>query len=354
METLPVIDLSDQACIGGNVGLRPFREGGPRLEAESLGKKIIYHNYGHGGSGVSLAPGSVWYTVNSFLRHCYGLYSGPVAVLGSGYMGLLTAESLSRRGIAVVLYADSFPQRGFVFKPGTSCITSQVAGGYWMPFGVDITDQKLHRDMQEESWRYYTQCIRRQIYSGICFRDAYCFGEYNPFAQSFLPIRIRDEMKPHRIKFKFEGSATVIEVLKFRTISINGELFLSDVLDALRKRSNVKVIQRKFDSLEVVTALTEGIVFNCLGLGAGKVFKDDKMVSIKGQLLYLKPQPGINSFIFGQGNYGRFSVYPLGNKLAVGLTYEKGKGDLILEEDVLAKYKTVLEKFYQEYGVFVS
>ena len=38
-------------------GLRPFREDGPRIEAEPAGEKLLLHNYGHGGGGWSLAPG---------------------------------------------------------------------------------------------------------------------------------------------------------------------------------------------------------------------------------------------------------------------------------------------------------
>ncbi len=37
---------------------RPFREGGNRLEKIFSNGKVIVHNYGHGGAGVSLAPGS--------------------------------------------------------------------------------------------------------------------------------------------------------------------------------------------------------------------------------------------------------------------------------------------------------
>jgi D-amino-acid oxidase len=40
-----------------SVGLRPIREGGCRLEALWNGDKLIVHNYGHGGAGVTLAWG---------------------------------------------------------------------------------------------------------------------------------------------------------------------------------------------------------------------------------------------------------------------------------------------------------
>ncbi len=40
------------------VGLRPYREGDVRVEAEDINGKLIVHNYGHGGAGVTLSWGS--------------------------------------------------------------------------------------------------------------------------------------------------------------------------------------------------------------------------------------------------------------------------------------------------------
>jgi len=52
---LPSLKLGD--VVGVKTGLRPLREGGPRVELESMGTKIIAHNYGHGGSGWTLSWG---------------------------------------------------------------------------------------------------------------------------------------------------------------------------------------------------------------------------------------------------------------------------------------------------------
>jgi D-amino-acid oxidase len=49
--------LSRDQVTNVRVGLRPFREDGPRLEVEAVGDKLLLHNYGHGGGGWSLAPG---------------------------------------------------------------------------------------------------------------------------------------------------------------------------------------------------------------------------------------------------------------------------------------------------------
>ena len=42
---------------------RPLRAAGPRLDSERIGDTLVVHNYGHGGSGWTLAPGSAQYVV---------------------------------------------------------------------------------------------------------------------------------------------------------------------------------------------------------------------------------------------------------------------------------------------------
>lgn len=45
---------------------RPMKHGMPNLSIEEINSKVIAHNYGHGGSGSTLGPGSAKY-VNSLL-----------------------------------------------------------------------------------------------------------------------------------------------------------------------------------------------------------------------------------------------------------------------------------------------
>ncbi|MDE2025464.1 MAG: FAD-binding oxidoreductase [Patescibacteria group bacterium] len=51
-------DLKEADIIGTIVGLRPYRRGGVRVEAQEVKGKLIIHNYGHGGGGVTLSWGS--------------------------------------------------------------------------------------------------------------------------------------------------------------------------------------------------------------------------------------------------------------------------------------------------------
>ena len=40
------------------VGLRPYRPGGFVVDAQRFGNKLLVHNYGHGGAGMSLSWGT--------------------------------------------------------------------------------------------------------------------------------------------------------------------------------------------------------------------------------------------------------------------------------------------------------
>src|SRR5215212_4516646 len=104
------------------VGLRPYRPEGFVLTNERLGEKLVVHNYGHGGGGVSLS----WGVAQLAAEQARNLEDKAVAVLGCGVVGLSTARVLQRRGKAVTVYARELP-------PET---TSNVAGALWYPTHV--------------------------------------------------------------------------------------------------------------------------------------------------------------------------------------------------------------------------
>jgi D-amino-acid oxidase len=48
--------LRGAEILGHRVGLRPWRSE-VRLESEPFGGSVLWHNYGHGGAGISMAWG---------------------------------------------------------------------------------------------------------------------------------------------------------------------------------------------------------------------------------------------------------------------------------------------------------
>src|SRR3546814_1879798 len=71
-------------------GLRPYRPGGFVVRADTLGTKRLVHNYGHGGSGITMS----WGTAKLAVEIGAPGHSGPVAVIGAGIVGLSTARLL--------------------------------------------------------------------------------------------------------------------------------------------------------------------------------------------------------------------------------------------------------------------
>ena len=99
-------DLSNEKIIAYSTGLRPYRKTGIRLEAEEIGDKLVIHDYGHGGAGISLSWGCAQEAINILKTHIST--PCPVAIIGAGVIGLTTAHLLKDQGYDVTIYADKF------------------------------------------------------------------------------------------------------------------------------------------------------------------------------------------------------------------------------------------------------
>ena len=55
---LPKVDVATERVIRVDVGLRPYRAQGFRVERQTLADKALIHNYGHGGGGITLSWGT--------------------------------------------------------------------------------------------------------------------------------------------------------------------------------------------------------------------------------------------------------------------------------------------------------
>ena len=66
---LPVVNASWDRVIRTTIGLRPHRPSGFVLRAEKLDSKTLIHNFGHGGSGMSLSWGTASMATDLALPH---------------------------------------------------------------------------------------------------------------------------------------------------------------------------------------------------------------------------------------------------------------------------------------------
>src|SRR5262245_29142991 len=145
------VRVSRDRIIREIVGLRPYRSEGFVVEAQRIGNKLLVHNYGHGGAGITLSWGTATQAVDlvrDFIeqqtprsgRSARAVPQRRFAVIGCGVNGLSTARMLQRRYQdgpgTVTIYARDLP-------PET---TSNIAAGYWSPvslFDADVASTKF-------------------------------------------------------------------------------------------------------------------------------------------------------------------------------------------------------------------
>src|SRR5688572_25382555 len=103
LRPLAPVKVARNRIIRTVVGLRPFRPEGFVVRAERVGNKLLIHNYGHGGSGVTLSWGTSSLAVDlaretsAPVRRRSRTRQKRFAVLGCGVVGLSTARLLQQR-----------------------------------------------------------------------------------------------------------------------------------------------------------------------------------------------------------------------------------------------------------------
>ncbi|MBK6702408.1 MAG: FAD-dependent oxidoreductase [Caulobacteraceae bacterium] len=310
---LPPVLVSEDRIIRVDVGLRPYRPSGFRVEREALGNKVLVHNYGHGGGGITLS----WGTAKMAVDLGYDTSKPDVAVLGCGAVGLATARLLQERGANVRIYAKDLP-------PNT---TSNVAGAQWWPSSTfdDETATPEIRQRQFEAARFAFRRYQSLVGDayGVSWEINYSLSN-NP--NSTYPAGPDDPMHALIVNLRSlapdEHNFPSPFVRQFDTMMIETPLYLRRMeLDVRQAGGEIHV--REFADISQVQALPEQTIFNCTGLGAGRLFGDTEIEPVRGQLAILLPQPEIDYNVIGRG-------YMFGRRdgIVLGGTFEHGNWSL--------------------------
>ena len=289
------------------VGLRPYRPSGFVLEAEPLGDKLLVHNYGHGGCGVTLS----WGTAQLAVEHALQRSNRQAAVIGCGAVGLATARLLQDHGFYVTIYAKALP-------PET---TSNMAGALWLPVTLVDRNRRTPRfDQQLEqatrfAWRYFQTLVGERY--GVHWVETDCIEDRNDPELPHEVERIADlvpfnplEPNPYPTRF----------ARRLHTMLIEPPTYLRAVLEDFRLTGG-NVVVREFADRASLSQLDEPIIVNCTGLGAHDLVGDAELQPIKGQLTVLLPQPEIDYATVGPGDLYMFSRR---DGVILGGTHERG------------------------------
>ena len=313
---LAPVRVSEERVIRTVVGLRPFRRSGFLVQAQSQNQKLLIHNYGHGGGGVSLSWGSADLAAELALASP----ERQAAIVGCGVIGLSTARLLQDRGFAVTIYARDLP-------PNT---TSNIAGAQWFPVTVVDADQATAAFEAQfvRASRFANRYFQTLVSSryGISWRENYSVSTHvtTPAtagsweALHLQDLLIRTDLSPE--ESPFPG----YRVSHFLSMHIEPSIYLSAVLQDFRIAGG-RIVIHDFADARSILALTEPVIVNCTGLAAGKLFDDADVIPIKGQLTVLAPQPEVDYITIGPGD---LYMMPRQDGIILGGTHERGEWSL--------------------------
>ena len=318
------VKVSRDRIIREVVGLRPYRAEGFVVEAERFGSKLLIHNYGHGGAGITLSWGTASLAVDlvsepravatgSKRQRGKTATSHHFAVLGSGVNGLSTARMLQRRygnaGATVTIYAKDLP-------PNT---TSNIAGGFWSP--TSVFDEQAITPQFNEKFRLACRISNRafQLLAGTEYgvrwietfeliRNEVNLTRELPGGNDLYPAPEVHRDPNHYFGYQF--------VRQYSTMLIEPQTYLNALLRDFYVAGGRVVVKEFHDRRELIR-LPEQVIFNCTGLGARALFNDQKLGPVRGQLEILLPQPEIDYCYLSSGY-----MFPRHDGIILGGTFD--------------------------------
>ncbi|MEZ5285690.1 MAG: FAD-dependent oxidoreductase [Vicinamibacterales bacterium] len=329
---LAPVRVSWDRVIRTTVGLRPHRDGGFVLRAEKADDRLIVHNYGHGGAGMSLAWGCG--TLVADLAQPAGVRRA--AVIGCGANGLCTARQLQRRGYEVTIYAASVP-------PDTTSNMSWA--GYTPTTALILPERRTPAwDAQfvaaaEVSYRQLQLMVGPRY--GVYWIDSYnatddpeprgAGAEADLVPEHLRTGRDREVLGPGEHPFPSRYA------VRQSNLAIEPSIYL-DALGEDVLRAGGRIVIRRFDSPRDLAALPEPVIANCTGLGSSALFGDKELVPIKGQLTFIVPQPEVDYRASGRlPDGGGASINPRRDGIVVGNSQEPGEWSLEPNPEILKR-----------------
>jgi glycine/D-amino acid oxidase-like deaminating enzyme len=307
------VNVSRDRVIREVVGLRPYRPSGFIVEAEKFGNKLLVHDYGHGGGGVTLSWGTASLAVDLARDFVATHRARRFAVLGCGVSGLSVARLLQRyfqNGPGTVtIYAKALP-------PDT---TSNIAGASWGPTSVyedDMVDAKFN-----DQFRRACQISNRAIQLLVGPEYGVRWIEMYELLRNEMSLEGElaggDALYParqiHRDPERYFGFPVVRQ---YSTMLIEPSIYLSALLRDFYIAGG-RVVVKEFRNRREIARLPEQVVFNCTGLGSRALFEDEELIPVRGQLEILLPQPEIDYAYLSRGY-----MFPRRDGIVLGGTWD--------------------------------
>lgn len=252
-----------------------------------------------------------------------------ILILGAGVSGLSTGILLLKKGYSVIIWAKDLP-------PNT---TSNKAGAFWYPY-LSKPKEKVTK------WAKFTlQYLKNEFIkdpnSGCVMRTAI----------EVFDTKVGEPEWKSAVEYsrptKEELPKGYVDGYRVEAVMMDTTIYMDYLVDMFKKLGG-NLFQRTVNDIN--EALDEyDIVVNCTGLGSRKLFNDNSIYPVRGQIVKVKPN-GFNQVIDDdEGPNGLGYIIPRINDIVLGGTAQVNDWNLEVDpkdtEEILRKCAALAPEF---------
>jgi len=237
-----------------------------------------------------------------------------ILILGSGVSGLSTGILLLKAGYTVHIWAKDLP-------PNT---TSDIAAAFWYPYLCNPKDKAT-------KWSGFTL---RYLYENCLDNpEAGCVEREvkELFDEKVEEPWWKDAVESYRRPSADELPEGYVDAYQTKSILMDSSKYMPYLVKTYRELGGT-LEQREVSDIH--ESLQENnIVVNCTGLGSKKLFNDDKVYPVRGQVVLIEPN-GFDNVLADDDAFNNLSyIIPRINDIVVGGTAQKDNWSLEIDPE---------------------
>ena len=242
-----------------------------------------------------------------------------VLIIGSGVSGLTSGIRLQEAGFTTRIIASKLP-------PAT---TSDIAPAYWYPYKVYPADRVLKWGSVSYEYYYRLKDVRD---SGVfitslikLYDNKVQIPDWTKITRNFK-ILSGSEL-PRGYKFGFSTEVPLIETPVYMYYLFNRYI---------NSGGEITKLDTDLKSIDEYTR-QHSIIINCTGLGSYKLFNDENMYPIRGQIVRVT-NPGIKNIYSDQeGHLSLSYIVPRSNDCILGGTADENNWDNNINMEITSR-----------------